>query len=451
MAPMAASDLLRAVGLLSDGPVLWGRPVRSGRPGVYVVELPAPLASAPLDLTRVGKWLERATDLLLDGVRPTSKALQARLAREWLADATVVFIGSATESLADRVADLERTPAGDDRPCGDGVRLQLLRGVETCRVWWAETDAPEEYEDALLDAFAAEVAPAAAAALGGFVAPFGVLRRPTGETRPTGISGAYLSGPAESAAPPTTVVEVPMVSVARQLGAPAPRAVSRAGSQAGAADVPGSRGAARRSGATSSRGAASAPARDTPGAAGGIAGHRVARREATGGGAPAPLVRPPAEVVHLSGEGLARHEAELRELRTVRRPEVVRRVTAARELGDLSENAEYHSSREELGFIDGRIQALEARLRVAVIIGEESGAERAERAGRAMIGSTVVVETDGDERTLRLVGSAEADLAAGRISIASPVGKALVGRVAGDEVSVTTPAGPVVYRVIRVE
>jgi transcription elongation factor GreA len=138
-------------------------------------------------------------------------------------------------------------------------------------------------------------------------------------------------------------------------------------------------------------------------------------------------------------------EAELRELRIVRRPEVVRRVAAARELGDLSENAEYHSSREELGFIDGRIQSLEARLRAAVIIPEEEGT------GRAVLGSTVVVETDGLERSLRLVGSAEADLAAGRISIASPVGKALVGRVAGDEVSVATPAGPVIYRVVKVD
>ncbi|MCU0482939.1 MAG: hypothetical protein MUC54_01475, partial [Chloroflexi bacterium] len=146
MATAAASDLLRGAGLLPDGPVLWGRPVRSSRPGVYLVELPAPIASAPLDLARVGKWLERATDLLLDGARPTSKELQARLARDWLADQAVVFIGSATGPLAGRVADFQRTPAGDERPCGDGLRLQLLRVIETCRVWWAETDAPEEYE-----------------------------------------------------------------------------------------------------------------------------------------------------------------------------------------------------------------------------------------------------------------------------------------------------------------
>jgi len=425
MAPTTAPGLLGAIGLLPDGPVLWGRPVRSSRSGVYIVELPAPLASAPLDLARVGKWLERATDLRLDGARPTSRALQARLARDWLADQTVLFIGSVARSLAERVASLVRTPAGDGRPYGAGLRLQLLRGVEACRVWWAETDAPEEYEDALLDAFAGGVTPAAAAALGGFVAPFAVLERPTGELRPTGITGAYVPEALEAAVPPTTVVELPAAEAGRQLGAPAPRAVARAGSSPVSGTVPGRRPAARRP----------APARGAGEAATGAAAGQAA----------ASAVRPAAEAVHLSREGYARLEAELHELRKVRRPEIVRRVAAARELGDLRENSEYHAAREELGFLDGRIHALEARLRWAVIVTGEGGA------GRAVLGSTVLVETDGVEHALRLVGSAEADLAAGRISIASPVGRALVGGVAGGEVTVATPAGAVVYRIIRVE
>jgi len=136
MAP-GAPDLLRAVGLLVDGPVVWGRPVRSSRPGVYVVELPAPLESAPLDLARVGKWLERAVDLLLDGERPTSRALAARLARDWLPGQTVLFVGSTDGPLADRVAAIQATPPGDPLPCPDGLRLHLLRGIEACRVWWA--------------------------------------------------------------------------------------------------------------------------------------------------------------------------------------------------------------------------------------------------------------------------------------------------------------------------
>ena len=129
----------------------------------------------------------------------------------------------------------------------------------------------------------------------------------------------------------------------------------------------------------------------------------------------------------------------------MRRPEVVRRVATARELGDLRENSEYHAAREELGFLDGRIRTIEASLRAAVVVDEPAGG------GRSSLGSTLVIETDGEEQTLRLVSSTESDYAAGRISVASPVGKALLGLVAGQEVTVTTPAGPIVYRVVRVE
>ena len=75
-----AAALFRSVGLLADGPAQLGRPVRAGGPGVYVVELATPLPSAPIELTRVGKWLERVPGLRLDGERPTSRALAARLA-----------------------------------------------------------------------------------------------------------------------------------------------------------------------------------------------------------------------------------------------------------------------------------------------------------------------------------------------------------------------------------
>lgn len=421
MTAPSAPDLLRAVGLLADGPVLWGRPVRSSRPGVYVVELPAPSESPPLDLARVGKWLERAVDLLLDGERPTSKALAAHLARDWIPGQTVLFVGSTDGSLADRVAALQATSAGDPLPWPDGLRLQLLRGIETGRVWWAETDAPEEYEDAVLDAFAAGVEPSAPALLGGFVAPFAVLRRPTGELRPTGITGALAPAPPESPTPPTLVVEVPPAAAARQVGAPAPRATARPGSEPKTGSVPRRR-----------------PSPDlTPSPPPAPAAEAAA-------GAPRPGRRA-AEPVYLSAEGLARLEAELHQLRAGRRPEVVRRVATARELGDLRENSEYHAAREELGFLDGRIRTIEASLRAAVVVDEPAGG------GRSSLGSTLVIETGGEEQTLRLVGSTESDYAAGRISVASPVGKALLGLVAGQEVTVTTPAGPVTYRVVRVE
>jgi transcription elongation factor GreA len=413
MTAPSSADLLREVGLLADGPVVWGRRVRSAKPGVYVVETPAAAERAPLDLALVGKWLERATDLLLDGARPTSKELLARVARDWLPGQIVLFIGSAGESLADRVAALQATPPGSPLPCPDGLRLHLLRGVETCRVWWAETDAPEEYEDALLDAFAAAVGPTLPGPSGGFLAPFAVLRRPTGEERPTGITGALAAPPLETAAAPAGALQRAPGGRKRAPAARPREAVARP-----------REGAARPRDAVA-RTDSTATARSGPGR------H----------GASAPL----ADAYHLSSEGRARLEAELAELRAVHRPEVVRRVAAAREHGDLRENAEYHAAREELGFLDGKIRALEARLLAGQAV------DTVAAAGRVALGSIVVVETGGEEYTLRLVGSAEADLGSGRISAASPVGRALLGAAVGEEVTVATPAGPVAYRVLKVE
>jgi transcription elongation factor GreA len=442
MTAPSAGDLIRAVGLLADGPVPWGRPVRTAKPGVFLVELPAPLDRAPLDLALVGKWLERVEGLLVDGARPTSKALLARIARDWLPGQTVVFVGSTNGSLADQVAAVQATRPGDPLPCPDGLRLHLLRGIERCSTWWAETDAPEEYEDALLDAFAAGLDAPSVTALGGFGAPFAVLRRPTGEERPTGITGGVTALPASPAPPPVRVVDLPPTSAARQVGAPAPRAVARAGAPA-TGSVPGGRTAPRPGTPSHVHRDAPAPpagARPAPAAP-------PARVNADGPlpPTPAPTGRPGADALHLSPEGVTRLEAELHDLRVVRRPEVVRRVATAREHGDLKENAEYHAAREELGFLDGRANAIEARLRSAIVVEAAGGGER------ATIGSTVVVEADGDEQTFHLVGSAESNLAAGRISIVSPVGKALVGVLAGDEVTVRTPAGAAVYRVVRVE
>src|SRR5688572_19188528 len=86
----SAPSLLRTVGLLPDGPLPWGRPVPGRSPGVFLVELPAPLPTAPIELTRVGKWLEHVPGLRLDGARPTSRALSARLASFWLPSQTVL-------------------------------------------------------------------------------------------------------------------------------------------------------------------------------------------------------------------------------------------------------------------------------------------------------------------------------------------------------------------------
>ena len=124
---------------------------------------------------------------------------------------------------------------------------------------------------------------------------------------------------------------------------------------------------------------------------------------------------------------------------------MVARIATAREHGDLKENAEYHAAREEQGFLEGRVRALEAKLRVAVVV------EPTERGARVEIGSRVRVEVDGDEVDLQVVGGAEADGKAGRISRASPVGAALLGRKVGDAVTVLTPGGDVRYQILAVD
>jgi transcription elongation factor GreA len=390
--------------LLADGPVGWDRPVPTRDPGVYVIELPAALEVAPIELTRVGKWLERLPELQLDGAHPTSKALAARLAAYWLPDQVVLYIGSSTGSIGGRVAALRSTVLGDRRPFAGGHWLHTLRpdALARARVWWASTDAPEEYEDALLSGFG-EAVPAETAAASpepGLVLPWAVLRRPTGERRAHGIVGSLLPEPAKPAAGPPTVRTVPEVP-------PEPARPPVGGIR---------------------------PSRPRPPSTGG-------RRRS-----PAVTSKRAHEPVELSPEGLQRLQDELGDLRARQRPAAVRRVASARELGDLKENAEYHAAREELGFIDGRISALEARLRAAVVV------EAATGSSVATIGSTVRVEADGEEVVYRLVGSTEADPTAGRLSTSSPVGRALLGHGAGDEVAVRLPSGADVhYRIVDIE
>ena len=136
--------------------------------------------------------------------------------------------------------------------------------------------------------------------------------------------------------------------------------------------------------------------------------------------------------------------SELDTLTRVTRREVVARIKAARELGDLRENADYTAAREEQSFLEGRIQALEDRLRRAVVIEEQAG-------GKVVIGSTVKVEVGGEELDYTIVGSTEADPAAGRLSSVSPVGAALLGATPGADVDVRTPRGTVRYRVLSVD
>src|SRR4029079_16143480 len=116
----SAAGLLRAVGLLPDGPVVWGRPLPPTGAGVFVIELAEPRPAAPLELARIGKWVERVSELRLDGERPTSKAVAARLAAFWLPAHPVLYIGAAENAVSRRVAAIGATALGDRRPHAGG-------------------------------------------------------------------------------------------------------------------------------------------------------------------------------------------------------------------------------------------------------------------------------------------------------------------------------------------
>ena len=149
--------------------------------------------------------------------------------------------------------------------------------------------------------------------------------------------------------------------------------------------------------------------------------------------------RDPIDHVETFGLRLAEHF----DLTQGRRPEVIDRIKKARELGDLKENADYTSAREEQSFLEGKIQAIEAQLRHAVVVQPTDG-------NRVALGSRVTIEAAGEELEFTIVGPAESDPGSGRISSASPVGRALVGRAAGDHADVATPRGVVRYRVVSI-
>ena len=139
--------------------------------------------------------------------------------------------------------------------------------------------------------------------------------------------------------------------------------------------------------------------------------------------------------VLLTKEGLDKLQIELEELRTVRRPEIAERIKYAKDFGDISENAEYEDAKNEQGMLEGRILTLEAMLRNAVVI------EQAEDATVVQVGSTVEVKDEYGTQAFTIVGPAEVDVTSGRISLESPVGKALLGRQIGDRIDVQSPGG----------
>ncbi|HUQ09945.1 MAG TPA: transcription elongation factor GreA [Steroidobacteraceae bacterium] len=139
---------------------------------------------------------------------------------------------------------------------------------------------------------------------------------------------------------------------------------------------------------------------------------------------------------------------ELKRLKTEDRPRVIKAIAEARSHGDLSENAEYHAAREQQGFIEGRIGEIEAKLSTAEIIDPTSVPDT----GKVIFGATVDLEDQDGGKSMRyqIVGEDEADIKSGRISITSPIARALVGKSAGDVVDVAAPGGTHSYEVVKV-
>lgn len=153
--------------------------------------------------------------------------------------------------------------------------------------------------------------------------------------------------------------------------------------------------------------------------------------------------------VPMTAVGEERLREELSRLKSVERPRIVQAIAEAREHGDLKENAEYHAAREQQGFCEGRIQEIEAKLADSVVI----DITRMENTGKVIFGVTVsIINCDTDEQqTYQIVGEDEANVNAGKISVTSPIARALIGKEEGDVVVVKTPGGEVEYEIDKVE
>jgi transcription elongation factor GreA len=152
------------------------------------------------------------------------------------------------------------------------------------------------------------------------------------------------------------------------------------------------------------------------------------------------------EKIPLTRAGFDKLDAELKLLKTVERPAIIQAIAEARALGDLSENAEYHSAKEKQSFIEGRIKELEGVLSLADVI------DTTKLSGPIKFGATVaLVDEDTDEeRTYQIVGEYEADIENGRLNIKSPLARALIGKTVGDSVEVRTPGGERAYEILKV-
>jgi transcription elongation factor GreA len=150
----------------------------------------------------------------------------------------------------------------------------------------------------------------------------------------------------------------------------------------------------------------------------------------------------------LTVKGADKLRAELEELKSVTRPRIIAAIASAREHGDLKENAEYHAAREQQSFAEGRIAEIEGKLSNAQII----DVTKVDAGGKVVFGATVEIEDadSGKAVTYQIVGEDEANIKEGRISIGSPIARALIGKQEGDSVIVKAPGGDVEYEIISV-
>jgi transcription elongation factor GreA len=146
----------------------------------------------------------------------------------------------------------------------------------------------------------------------------------------------------------------------------------------------------------------------------------------------------------LTAEGLEKIKKELAELK-IRRKEIIGRIQTAKEFGDLSENAEYDDARNEQSFVEGRLQELDDMVKHAKIVTKQSAKD-----GHIVLGSQVTVNCEGDEATYEIVGVNESDPSRGKISIESPIGKALINASTGETVVVSTPSGKLEYKILKI-
>lgn len=140
---------------------------------------------------------------------------------------------------------------------------------------------------------------------------------------------------------------------------------------------------------------------------------------------------------------------ELQRLKTVERPRIINAIAEARAHGDLKENAEYHAAREQQGFVEGRIMEIESKLSTAQII----DVTQIENTGRVIFGTTVKLTNinTSTEVSYKIVGDDEADINANKISVSSPIARAIIGKYEGDTTEVNTPDGVIEYEIIKVE